>query len=72
VTDEHDRSIDPRNCSTNCRDIVGQRCQRQRRCYRFDPLSFKRGNDASPTLSIGPCATVVSSERIFSLLARCE
>ena len=56
VADENDRRGDALERPVERRDIVGERCQRQRRRDRFDPARCERRNHFRPARSVSPGA----------------
>ena len=56
VAGENDRSRHAGQRSFERRDVVAERCQRQRRRHHLDALGRQQADDLCPTRSIGPCA----------------
>jgi len=56
VAGENDRSRHARERSFERRDVVAERCQRQRRRHHLDALGHEGTDDLRPARSIGPRA----------------
>jgi hypothetical protein len=74
VADEHDRPGHALERPVERRDIVGERCQRQRRRDRFDPISLRAAMITFAQLDPSAQApwtstTLTSFEDIATLLA---